>query len=293
MGQFSKPVIMCGGSTAFTQREIDLTKKSKPLRFDLSGQPGTVISFEMSYDAGSSGVKDYQGRRTVDVVGPFTAPELIITGDKKKDFVEYIPSGKAVPGIITVRVSFKPEKKPRQSLRSFNIVVRGTSFAVKSKGRFLNSITSLDVHLPYQSGSTEKYSHQLERISFSGAPGCKVRLSMTYNGSMHGHNHDKGSYDKFATGFITSFTQRDKYWISNFTFSETNKTVDCYYNTLGICGHVSVRAEMIDSGNNVLAAESFGIEITYRKLKPLTESENIKLVGDTPEHPNNHFVRRN
>ena len=290
MGQFSKPVIKCGGSTAFTQREVDLTKKNKPLRFDLSGQPGTLIRFEMRYEAGSRGVREYQGKRTADIVGHFTAPELIISGDKKSDFVEYIPSKKAVPGIIKVRVSFKPEKKPRQSLRSFNIVLSGQTFVIKTKGMDVNN-KNVSLRIPHQGGSTVDYEKELESFTFTGSSGCKVRLYMTYDGFAYGHKHDKKTSDKYATGYFTNFTQKEKYWISNFTLPEANRPAFSKYVTLGVCGLLDVTAEMVDSKNMVVAKASFQIDNQYggKLLRQLQESDNIALVGKTTEHPVNHY----
>ena len=292
MGQFSKPVIKCGGSTAFTKREIDLTKKSKPLRFDLSGQPGTVIRFEIHYEAGSRGVREYQGKRTADIVGHFTAPELIISGDKKSDFVEYIPSKKAVPGIIKVRVSFKPEKKPRQSLRSFNIVIKGYSFSVKVDGSRLSAYGTTHLNLPYRSGNTENYCEQLKKFSFSGPERCSIRLYMTWNGTSCGHHHNSQSMNEKATGFFTNFKHDGNVWKSDFTLPPGGKEVDCQYTTYGVSGITGVQAILLNAQGVRVDMMRFSLDVRYARgggFHQLEESSDYGLIGDNTHHPENHY----
>lgn len=117
---------------------------------------------------------------------------------------------------------------------------------------------------------------------------------MNWTGHYHGHEHHLASFNRLATGQFSGFTQRNEHWIPGGNLVNKDGLVDyrnITYTTKGMSGKVTVRVFFKNAEGNIIDQIPFYLNVMYTGLIKLEvkEEDNIKLVGKTKTHPDNHY----
>ncbi|MCE5272693.1 hypothetical protein LLH00_15540 [bacterium] len=220
-------------------------------------------------------------------IGEFSPSSLIFKDPSKWEKIVWKPGPGIVSGQVKALAKFRGPSGTHEEKMEIRVL------AVSPKVYFdLSPANIAMIHLKKKDGDTADYTHKVEgRFRFSGHKGCQVRLTLAYEGTSGGHIHGDYCDPVGWRKSIGEFSGFNVDGLSTFELDGSRWGTAVNYTSYGVCGSIFAKAEFLDKKTGlVYAIRKFKMVVEYRgNFIELKGSDDIKLIGKTDEHLENHF----